>query len=417
MANSHRATGSEKNGSPSSQPGLPAKRAQVRWWLAGLVMLAIAILAEWAVLVRHRAEPIPPAMASPALPSSSSAITAFQTTVPNTALPHGAAPQDMVWIPGGEFSMGAAEPHGMDANDIGMHATDDSRPVHRVYVDGFWMDKTEVTNDQFKKFVNATHYTTVAERTPRVEDFPEARPENLVAGSLVFSPPDHGVPLENELAWWSYVKGANWRHPLGPASGLKGREHYPVVQIAYQDAAAYANWAGKRLPTEAEWEFAARGGQTGNLYAWGNEFRPNGRFMANTYQGHFPNRDTGEDKFIGIGAVAQFPANGYGLFDVAGNVWEWTSDWYRPDYYAQLAAGGAVARNPKGPDVSYDPSEPTARKRVQRGGSFLCTDQYCSRYMVGTRGKGEISSAANHLGFRCIVPAGIGAPRSDSRAN
>ena len=345
------------------------------------------------------------ALASPGLASAT-----FQPTVSNTTPPPGPAPEGMVWIPGGEFSMGAAEPRGMDGNQVGMHATDDSRPVHRVSVDGFWMDQSDVTNEQFEKFATETGYRTVAERTPLAEDFPGALPENLVSGSLVFSPPDRAVSLENELQWWSYVKGANWRHPLGPASGLTGRAHYPVVQVAYEDAAAYAEWAGKRLPTEAEWEFAARGGTAGNLYAWGNEFRPNGQFMANTYQGHFPNHDTGEDKFIGIAPVAQFPANGYGLFDVAGNVWEWTSDWYRPDYYTQLAAAGRVARNPQGPDASYDPSEPTARKRVQRGGSFLCTDQYCSRYMVGTRGKGEVSSGANHLGFRCIEP------RGDSRA-
>lgn len=370
-------------------------------------MLATVSLVGWAVLVRHRAEPLPLAMASPSLASAT-----FQPTVPNTTPPSGPAPEGMAWIPGGEFSMGAAEPRGMDGNHVGMHATDDSRPVHRVYVDGFWMDKSEVTNEQFERFANATGYITVAERTPRAEDFPGALPEYLVPGSLVFSPPDQAVPLENELQWWSYVKGASWRHPLGPASSLKGRAHYPVVQVAYEDAAAYAEWAGKRLPTEAEWEFAARGGTAGNLYAWGNEFRPNGQFMANTFQGHFPNHDAGEDKFIGIAPVAQFPANGYGLFDVAGNVWEWTSDWYRPDYYLQLPAAG-VARNPRGPDASYDPSEPTARKRVQRGGSFLCTDQYCSRYMVGTRGKGEVSSGANHLGFRCIEPAPI--PNSQPR--
>jgi formylglycine-generating enzyme len=363
----------------------------------GLAMLAIVSLVGWAVLVRHGAEPMPMAMAS----SPSLASATFQPTVSNTTPPSG-PPEGMVWIPGGEFSMGAAEPHDMDGYHVGMHATGDARPVHRVYVDGFWMDQSEVTNQQFQKFVNATGYITVAERTPRAEDFPGALPENLVAGSLVFSPPDQAVSLENELQWWSYVKGANWRHPLGPADSLKGREHYPVVQVSYEDAAAYAGWAGKRLPTEAEWEFAARGGAAGNLYAWGNEFRPDGHFMANTYQGHFPNHDTGRDKFIGIAPVAQFPPNGYGLFDVAGNVWEWTSDWYRPDYYAQLAAAGGVARNPPGPDASYDPSEPAARKRVQRGGSFLCTDQYCSRYMVGTRGKGEVSSAANHLGFRCV---------------
>jgi formylglycine-generating enzyme required for sulfatase activity len=367
-----------------------------------LAIVVFMSLLGCAFLVRHPAEPMPLVMASPSLTGAP-----FQPTVPNAIPPPGPVPEGMVWIPGGEFSMGAAEPHGMDGNHVGMHATGDSRPVHRVYVDGFWMDRREVTNQQFEKFANATGYITVAERTPRAEDFPGALPEYLVPGSLVFSPPKQAVPLENELQWWSYVKGANWRHPLGPASSLKDRAHYPVVQVAYEDAAAYARWADKRLPTEAEWEFAARGGVAGNLYAWGNEFRPNGQFMANTYQGHFPNRDTGEDRFIGIAPVAQFPANGYGLFDVAGNVWEWTSDWYRPDYYERLAAAGGVARNPRGPDASYDPSEPGASKRVQRGGSFLCTDQYCSRYMVGTRGKGEISSAANHLGFRCIAPAAI----------
>lgn len=278
----------------------------------------------------------------------------------------------------------------------------DARPIHRVYVDGFWMDKTDVTNEQFAKFVKATGYVTVAERKPRAEDFPGAPPENLVAGSIVFAPPDRPVALNNHYQWWTYVPGANWRHPLGPNSNIKGREKYPVVQIAYEDAVAYAQWAGKRLPTEAEWEFAARGGLSGNLYAWGNDFHPNGKWMANTYQGSFPSRDDGEDGYSGISPVAQFPGNGYGLYDMSGDVWQWTSDWYRPDYYALLAAQGTVARNPKGPESSFDPSEPGEKKRVHRGGSFLCTDQYCSRYIVGTRGKGEISSASNHLGFRCV---------------
>jgi formylglycine-generating enzyme len=308
----------------------------------------------------------------------------------------------MAWIPGGEFSMGAAEPTGHDHNDVGMHATNDSRPVHRVYVDGFWMDTTEVTNRQFQAFVKATGYVTVAERVPRAEDFPGAPPENLVAGGVVFAPPNHTVPLNDHFQWWSYVKGANWRHPSGPASGLDGREDYPVVHVAYEDAAAYAKWAGKRLPTEAEWEFAARGGLSGKVYPWGDEFMQGGRWMTNSHQGQFPNEDTGEDAFAGIAPVAQFPPNGYGLYDVAGNVWEWTSDWYRPDYYARLQAAGGIARNPQGPESSLDPDEPGVPKRVHRGGSFLCTDQYCSRYMVGTRGKGEMSTGTNHLGFRLV---------------
>jgi formylglycine-generating enzyme len=307
----------------------------------------------------------------------------------------------MVWLSGGEFSMGAAE--APDMNDVGMKATEDSRPVHRVYVDGFWMDKTDVTNQQFEAFVKATGYVTVAERKPRAEDYPGAPPENLVAGSIVFSPPNHPVPLNDHFQWWSYVHGANWRHPLGPNSDIKGKENYPVVQIAYEDALAYAKWAGKRLPTEAEWEFAARGGLSGKPFVWGEEFRPNGKWMANTHQGTFPVKDTGEDGHVGITAVAQYPPNGYGLFDMAGNVWQWTSDWYRPDYYQQLVAAGGVAHNPQGPDSPLDPAEPTEKKRVHRGGSFLCTDQYCSRYMVGTRGKGEISTGTNHLGFRCVM--------------
>jgi formylglycine-generating enzyme len=311
----------------------------------------------------------------------------------------------MTWIPGGEFSMGSADPTGLDMNEVGMQAATDSRPIHRVYVDGFWMDKTDVTNEEFAEFVNATNYVTVAERTPRAEDFPGAPPENLVAGSVVFSPPDRPVPLDDHLQWWSYVKGANWRHPLGPRSDIKNKGESPVVHIAYEDAEAYAKWAGKRLPTEAEWEFAARGGLSGKPYVWGDQFRPGGKWMANTYQGLFPVKDSGKDGHIGLTAVAQYPPNGYGLYDMAGNVWQWMSDWYRPDYYARLAAAGGVSRNPQGPDVPYDPSEPSAKKKVHRGGSFLCTEQYCSRYMVGTRGEGEVSTGTNHLGFRCVKSA------------
>ncbi len=324
----------------------------------------------------------------------------FSPTVENKNLPTGSGPQGMAWIPGGEFSMGAQDPPGNNA--VGMQATLDSRPIHRVYVDGFWMDKNDVANREFAKFVKATGYVTVAERKPKAEDFPGAPPENLVAGSVVFSPPDHAVSLENHYQWWSYVHGANWRHPLGPKSTIQGKGGYPVVQVAYEDAASYAKWAGKRLPTEAEWEFAARGGLSGKPYVWGDEFRPGGKWMANTFQGQFPVKDTGEDHYVGISGAARFPANGYGLYDMAGNVWQWTSDWYRPDYYEQLATAGGVARNPKGPDTPYDPSEPNERKKTHRGGSFLCTDQYCSRYMVGTRGKGEVSTGTNHLGFRCV---------------
>jgi formylglycine-generating enzyme len=324
----------------------------------------------------------------------------FLPTVVNPSFAPEAPPNGMVWIPGGEFSMGAQRSESLNA--VGMQATEDSRPIHRVYVDGFWMDRSDVTNAEFARFVKATHYVTVAERKPKPEDFPGAPPENLVAGAVVFSPPDHMVSLNNHYQWWSYVHGANWRHPEGPKSSLTGRDNFPVVDVAYEDAAAYAKWAGKRLPTEAEWEFAARGGLTGKLYVWGDEFRPGGKWMANTHQGQFPVQDTGDDGHIGVSEVDLFPPNGYGLYDMAGNVWQWTSDRYRPDYYAQLAASGGVTKNPQGPNDSYDPSEPDIDKRVQRGGSFLCTDQYCSRYMVGTRGKGEVSTGTNHLGFRCV---------------
>lgn len=199
-------------------------------------------------------------------------------------------------------------------------------------------------------------------------------------------------------------KRGDWRHPEGPDTDLKGKEKYPVVQIAYADAEAYATWAGKRLPSEAEWEFAACGGLSGKIYAWGDQFRLGGKFMANTYQRSFPVKDSGEDRFAGIAPVAQFAPNGYGLYDMAGNVWQWCSDWYRPDYCQQLASLASVARNPTGPEAPFDPMEPTEKKRVHRGGSFLCSDQYCTRYMVGTRGKGEVTTASNHLGFRCVRP-------------
>jgi sulfatase modifying factor 1 len=325
----------------------------------------------------------------------------FRLTVPNTQPQLGAVPSGMVWIPGGEFSMGAKD--FSDIGMVGMQATQDSRPVHRVYVDGFFMDKTDVTNAQFATFVKATGYVTVAEKTPSRADFPDAPQENLFAGSVVFAAPDHAVELDDNNEWWNYVKGANWRHPTGPKSSITGKENYPVVQVAYADAEAYANWAHKRLPTEAEWEFAARGGRAGEVYVWGDQFRPNGKWMANTYQGHFPNHDSGSDGFVGLAPVAKYPSNQYGLYDMAGNVWQWTSDWYRPDYYSVLAKTGAVARNPQGPETAFDAADPSEKTKVHRGGSFLCTNQYCSRYMVGTRGKGEVSTGTNHLGFRCVT--------------
>jgi formylglycine-generating enzyme required for sulfatase activity len=327
----------------------------------------------------------------------------FIPTILNKGRAPLSVPLLMVWIPGGEFSMGSAAPKGIDENSVGMKVTQDSRPIHRVYVDGFWLDRTEVTNEQFARFVVATGYVTVAEKAPVAEEFPDAPSDMLLPGSAVFMPPDQPVPLNDALQWWSWVKGADWRHPEGLQSSIKGREHHPVVHIAYADAVAYAKWVGKRLPTEAEWEFAARGGLTGKVYPWGDDFILNGKRMTNSFQGSFPNRNSGSDGYLSTAPVAQYPPNGYGLYDVAGNVWEWISDWYRPDYYLHLKSAKSVARNPTGPDSSFDPDEPGQLKRVQRGGSFLCTEQYCSRYMVGTRGKGDINTGSNHLGFRCAM--------------
>jgi sulfatase modifying factor 1 len=337
--------------------------------------------------------------------STQNAQSTFAATVVGSSSAPNSPPEGMVYIPGGEFSMGSLDPTDMICG--GDEPMNDARPIHRVYVDGFFMDATEVTNEQFEQFAESTGYVTVAERKPTREEFPTAPAENLVAGSIVFSPAPRPVPLDDHYRWWSYVPGANWRHPTGPASDLKAREKYPVVHIAYEDAAAYAKWAGKRLPTEAEWEFAARGGMVGKPYAWGDELKPDGKWQANIYQGKFPVKggDTGEDGFKGIAPVAQFRPNAYGLFDVSGNVWEWCSDWYRADYYSTLSEQGGVASNPQGPSSSLDPGEPQERKRVQRGGSFLCTDQFCTRYMVGTRGKGEVRSASNHVGFRCVKDA------------
>ncbi|MEO8520687.1 MAG: formylglycine-generating enzyme family protein [Acidobacteriota bacterium] len=296
------------------------------------------------------------------------------------------APDGMAWVPGGDFWMGCA--------DCGMP---DALPVHLVSVSGFWMDRTPVTNRDFDAFVKATRYVTMAERRPDPRDFPGVPLDKLVPGSSVFTAPSGPVPLDDYLQWWRYVPGADWRHPDGPRSSLAGRERHPVVHIAFEDAAAYATWAGKRLPTEAEFELAARGGRDRNKYAWGNDLRPGGGSPANIFDGHFPDADRRADGYAGTSPVTAFAANGYGLYDMGGNVWQWCADWYRPDAYAS-----APSKNPTGPASSYDPEEPGAAKRVTRGGSFLCSEEYCSRYLVGSRGKAEISSGSSNLGFRLV---------------
>ena len=283
-------------------------------------------------------------------------------------------PEGMVWIAGGAFRMGSED-------------FPESRPIHAVTVDGFWIDATEVTNEQFGKFVAATGYVTVAERVPDVPGFPQKKQ------------PFSGVflPAGGNGSWWQAVDGADWRHPEGPATTIQGREHHPVVHIAWVDAEAYARWAGKRLPTEAEWEFAAWGGQTGTKYVWGDDLKPGGKWMTNAWQGKFPSENTLEDGFRTTAPVRSYPPNGHGLYDMTGNVWEWCSDWYRADYF-----GKSPESNPGGPESSLDPQEPGAKKRVQKGGSFLCSELYCARYVAGARHCGEVESASNHVGFRCV---------------
>jgi len=284
---------------------------------------------------------------------------------------------------------------------VEMRSFPDAAPVHQVQLNDFWIDRTEVSNDQFAQFVKSTNYKTVAERKPDAKDFPEAEAKDLQPGSIVFSPPPKAVSKDEPYSWWRYVPGACWMHPEGPGTDLKNRGDYPVVHVAWEDAMAYAKWAGKRLPTEAEFEYAARGGLDRKLYSWGDEFKPGNKWQANIWQGVFPQSNTSEDGYAGASPVRSFPPNGYGLYDMSGNVWEWCQDWYRPDYYRSFAKD-EIAKSPKGPADSYDPAEPGLAKRVQRGGSFLCTDQYCARYIVGARGKGEISSATSHVGFRCV---------------
>lgn len=310
----------------------------------------------------------------------------------NASTPPGTAPTGMVWIPGGEFYMGT------EARDYKGEQFIDALPVHRVYVDGFWMDATEVTNEQFAEFVKATNYLTVAEQQPDPSEFPKDVPaEKLKPFSSLFKKPASEVDLNDFHMWWQIGYGASWKAPEGSGSDLKGREKHPAVHISYEDAIAYCKWAGKRLPTEAEWEFAARGGLDKKKYPWGDDLTPGGKWMANVWQGKFPAQNTRDDGFETTSPVATYPANTYGLYDMAGNVWEWCSDWYRAEYYQQ-----SPRKNPTGPSFGFDLRESDQQKRVQRGGSFLCADNYCERYLLGTRHPGEPRSAANHLGFRCV---------------
>jgi formylglycine-generating enzyme len=301
--------------------------------------------------------------------------------------------KDMTFISGGTFVMGSDKHYQEEA------------PAHTATVNAFWIDKYAVTNQQFEEFVNETNYVTVAERPPRAEDYPGAKPEMLRPASVVFQKPRGHVDLRNHYNWWTYVPAADWRHPEGPRSSIAHRSLHPVVHIAHEDAEAYAKWIGKELPTEAEWEFAARGGLDGAPYAWGEDFAPNGKQMANTWQGEFPWQNLLLDGYEGTAPVGQFPPNGYGLFDMIGNVWEWTSDWYAAGHRPQKACcGGAVVRNVS-QEESYDPSMTEIRipRKVIKGGSFLCAPNYCRRYRPAARMAQPIDTSTCHVGFRLIV--------------
>jgi len=319
------------------------------------------------------------------------------------AVPAVAAPTNMVWIPAGEFTMGTDDAHAMP----------NERPARRVRVSGFWIDPTVVTNAQFAAFVAATGYVTIAERPVDWEELkkqvppgtPKPADELLQPGSLVYTPPGAPVDLRVLANWWTWTNGADWRHPQGPASTIAGKDAHPVVHVAWDDAVAYAAWAGKRLPTEAEWEFAARGGMTVPArFAWGNEFRPNGRFMANTYTGEFPVKDTAEDGFAGVAPVKSFPANGYGLFDMGGNVWNWCGDFYMDSPHT-IAVAGAICCDPTGPATSAAARNPAGMERVIKGGSFLCNVSYCESYRPTARRGTPSDTGTEHIGFRCVMTA------------
>jgi sulfatase modifying factor 1 len=306
---------------------------------------------------------------------------------------------DMISIPGGTFRMGSEKHY------------PEEKPVHRVTVDGFWIDRTPVTNREFRKFVEATGHVTFAEIAPDPKDYPGALPHMLKAGSLVFTPPDHPVDLGNFANWWMFKFDTNWRRPYGKGSSIRGLDDHPVVHVAYRDAQAYAKWAGKALPTEAEWEFAARGGIDGAEFAWGDQFTPGGRHMANTWQGQFPRQNLAEDGFERTSPVEAFPPNGYNLHDMIGNVWEWTTDWYSPQHTVDAPKACCIPENPRGASEadSYDACQPRIRipRKVVKGGSHLCAPNYCRRYRPAARHAQPIDTSMSHVGFRCIIREGV----------
>lgn len=304
----------------------------------------------------------------------------------------------MSWIPGGTFRMGSDRHYPEEA------------PSHRVSVDGFWMDTTPVTNAQFRAFVDATGHVTEAELPPNPDNYPGALPEMLYAGSLTFVKPAGLVDMRNWGNWWAFMAGSDWRHPQGPGSSIEGLDDHPAVHITFADAEAYARWAGKELPTEAEWEFAARSGLDDAEYAWGDELTPGGCHLANTWQGQFPQQNLQTDGFDRTSPVTAYPANAYGVHDLIGNVWEWTTDWFRERHSADAAKPCCIPENPRGgpEEDSYDRCEPANRipRKVIKGGSHLCAPNYCRRYRPAARHPQAVDSSTNHVGFRCVVRAG-----------
>ncbi len=306
--------------------------------------------------------------------------------------------EKMVWVPGGTFRMGSDRHYPEEA------------PAHHVTVGEFWIDRTPVTNADFHQFVRATGYVTFAEIPPKAADYPGALPHMMRAGSLVFTPPSHAVNLSRWEQWWQFKFGANWRRPYGPRSSAAGLSNYPVVHIAYRDALAYAEWAGKELPTEAEWEFAARGGLDGAEFAWGEEFTPDGKHRANTWQGDFPWENLGADGYERTSPVTAFPPNGFGIYDMIGNVWEWTADWYFPKHEADAPKACCIPANPRGAseEASYDTCQPDIRipRKVLKGGSHLCARNYCRRYRPAARHPQPTDTSTSHVGFRCVIRPG-----------
>ena len=302
---------------------------------------------------------------------------------------------DMVWIPGGTFRMGSD------------HHYPEEAPSHRASVDGFWIDRTPVTNRQFKAFVNAIRHVTTAQIVPDPRDYPGALPEMLYPGSLVFTPPSRVSDLRDWSQWWTFMKSANWRHPYGPKSNIKDRDDHPVVHVSFAAALAYAQWAGKELPTEAEWEFAARGGLDGEEFAWGDALAPGGKHMANTWQGNFPVQNLNEDGFERTSPVTAFPSNGYGVHDMIGNVWEWTADWWSSKHEGDAPKACCIPHNPRGgaEKASYDPrlSKIKIPRKVLKGGSHLCAPNYCRRYRPAARHAEPVDTSTSHVGFRCVM--------------